>query len=137
MTIPEEQLILTHRYGTDGVLYLSAKGRITNDKLNTYAQWSSEVKAMIRERAEAGDNPILVLSDISGVSHVERKPVAILRELLTHDKQFPIRSAIVGNNHFVMLILDSIISLLHRNNVRYFNDTQSALKWLYAGKKKS
>lgn len=134
MTIPGEELVLTHHFGADKVLYLTAKGRITNIELSKYATWSQEVKAIVRERANAGDDPILVLSDISGVTHVERKPVAILRELLTHDKQFPIRSAIVGDNRFVMLILDSILSLLRRTNVRYFKDTKTALAWLHSEK---
>ena len=130
-----QELLLTHRYGIDGVIYLTISGKINNDQLLKYSTWADEVKNLIRERSLLGDNPILVLSDISGVTHFERKPIAVLKELLSYDAQFPIRSAIVGGNRYAVLILDSIVSLLRRSDVRHFGDKESALKWLLKAKK--
>jgi hypothetical protein len=124
------RLSLEHRYGVDGILYLSASGRIENEELENFARWTDEVKALIRGRAEAGDVPVLVLSDISKVTHFERKPIAVLRELLSHDAQYELRSAIVGGSRFATLVLDSIVSILHRNDMRHFKNKDEALKWL-------
>ena len=132
---PDDELVLTYRLGVDGVIYLSASGKISNAQLLKYSSWADEVKALIHERAGAGDNPILVLSDISGVTHFERKPIAVLRELLSYDSQFLIRSAIVGGNRFAILVLDSIVSLLRRTDVRHFKDKDSAQKWLLKSRK--
>lgn len=131
----DKALILTHRYGVDGIIYLTISGKINNDQLLKYSAWADEVKNLIRERALLGDDPILVLSDISGVTHFERKPIAVMKELLSYDAQFPLRSAIVGGNRFAVLILDSIVSLLRRSDVRHFGDKESALTWLLKGKK--
>lgn len=128
------ELVLTHRFGTDGIIYLTATGKISNDQLLKFSTWADEVKNLIRERAAQGDNPILVHTDISGVAHFERKPIAVLRELLSYDSQFPIRSAIVGGNRFAVLMLDSIISLLRRTGVRHFKNKESALNWLQSSR---
>jgi hypothetical protein len=130
-----QELVLTHRFGIDGIVYLSAAGKISNDQLLKFSTWADEVKNILRERALLGDDPILVLSDISGVSHFERKPIAVLKDLLSYDGQFPIRSAIVGGNRFAVLVLDSIISLLRRSNVRHFGGKEAALAWLLKAKK--
>ncbi len=134
MELDPHALVLTHRYGTDGIIYLSAAGKISNDQLLRFSTWADEVKNLIRERAAHGDNPILVLTDISGVAHFERKPIAVLRELLSYDSQFPIRSAIVGGNRFAVLVLDSIVSLLRRTGVRHFKNKESALNWLQSAR---
>lgn len=130
MDMTKEKLELGCHYGVDGVLYLFAAGKISNEHLEEYSTWADEVKKIIEERAAAGDNPIRVLSDISLVTHFERKPIAVLRELLAHDSRFPVRSAIVGGNRFAVLMLDSIISILRRENVRHFKDKETALRWL-------
>lgn len=131
----DDELVLAHHFGVDGIVYLSAAGKISNAQLLKYSSWADEVKALIHERALLGDNPILVLTDISGVTHFERKPIAVLREMLAYDSQFPLRSAVVGGNRFAVLVLDSIVSLLRRNDIRHFNDKDAAMKWLLKGKK--
>lgn len=131
----EQELVLTHRFGVDGIVYLSAAGKISNAQLDKYSEWADEVKALILERATLGDNPILVLTDISGVTHFERKPIAVLREMLSYDSQFPLRSAVVGGNRFAVLVLDSIVSLLRRTDLRHFKDKDAALKWLLKERK--
>ena len=130
----DNTLSLEHHIGTDGVLYITVLGKISNDYLEQFSTWADEIKLTIKKRAEEGENPILVLTDIRGVVHFERKPIAVLRELLSYDTQFPIRSAVVGGNRFAVLIFDSIIGILHRTNVRHFKDKQSALAWLFAEK---
>ncbi len=130
-----ERLELTHRVGVDGVIYLSAKGRIDNDEIERFSRWADEVKALIAERAALGDDPILVLTDITEVSHFERQPIAVVKELLLHDKQYRIRSAFVGGTRFVTLVLDSIVSLLRRDNIRRFSAKEPALRWLAAARK--
>ena len=130
-----QELLLAHRYGVDGIIYLTISGKINNDQLLKYSIWADEVKNMIRERSLLGDDPILVLSDISGVTHFERKPIVVLKELLSYDSQFHIRSAIVGGTRFAVLVLDSITSLLRRSDVRHFGDKKTALEWLLKSKK--
>lgn len=132
--MPNDELVLTHHYGTDGIIALSASGKISNNELLKYSLWADDVKALVAERAHAGDNPVLVLSDISGVTHFERKPIAVLRELLAYDTQFPLRSALVGGNRFAVLVFDSIISLLRRTNVRHFATKADAERWLLSQK---
>ena len=131
----EQELVLTHRFGVDGIVYLTAAGKISNAQLLKFSAWADEVKALIHERATLGDNPILVLTDISGVTHFERKPIAVLREMLSYDSQFPLRSAVMGGNRFAILVLDSIVSLLRRTDLRHFKDKDTAMKWLLKERK--
>lgn len=131
-----DQLFLDAKLGDDGVIYIKASGKITNQHLEQFSHWTDSVKALIGERAAARVDPILVLADIGGITHYERKPVTILRELLDYDKQFPIRTAMVGASKFAGILIDSLIAILVRKNVRQFRTQTEAMLWLTAGVKK-
>ena len=133
MNPADDKLELEHRFGVDGVLYLFVRGRISNERLEEFSRFTDEVEKLVKERVESGVSPVLILTDITGVTHYERKPIAVLRELLSHNKQYPIRSAFVGGNRYATLLIDSIAALLHRSNIKRFTDKESALKWLFAG----
>ena len=132
----KDQLALDARLGDDGIIHLTAAGKITNQHLEQFSHWTDSVKTLIAARAALGIDPILVLADIGGVTHYERKPVTILRELLEHDKQFPVRTAMVGASKYASILIDSLIAILMRKNIRQFRTKSEALLWLAAGVKK-
>ncbi len=131
-----DQLDLDAKLGNDGIIYIKASGKITNLHLEQFSHWADSVKSLIATRAAAGVDPILVLADIGGITHYERKPVTILRELLDHDKQFPVRTAMVGASKFASILIDSLIAILMRKNFRQFRTQDEAMLWLTAGIKK-
>ena len=130
-----KQLSLDAHLGDDGIIYLKAVGKITNQHLEQFSHWTDSVKALISSRAAAGVDPILVLADIGGVVHYERKQVTILRELLDHDKQFPVRTAMVGASKYAGMLLEALIAILMRKNIRQFRTQSEAMLWLTAGEK--
>ena len=131
-----DKLTLDAKLSNDGIIYIKASGKVTNQHLEQFSQWTDSVKSLIGERDAAGVDPILVLADISGVTHYERKPVTILRELLDYDKQFPIHTAVVGASKFASILIDSLVAILVRKNVRQFRSQSEAMLWLTAGVKK-
>ena len=131
-----DKLSLDAKLGEDGIIYIKASGKVTNQHLEQFSHWTDSVKSLIGERAAAGADPILVLADIGGVTHYERKPVTILRDLLDYDKQFPIRTAVVGASKFASILIDSLVAILMRKNVRQFRSQSEAMLWLTAGVKK-
>ena len=135
MTLPSDELILDAHLGDDGIIYIKATGKITNVHLEQFSHWTDSIKALIRGQAEHGTDPILVFADIGGVVHYERKPVTILRELMDYDKQFPVRTAIVGASHLMGILFDSLIAILTRKKIRQFRTQGEALFWLAAGVK--
>ncbi len=131
-----DKLALDAKLGNDGIIYIKASGKVTNQHLEQFSHWTDSVKSLISERAAAGIDPILVLVDIGGVTHYERKPVTILRELLDYDKQFPIRTAMVGASKLAAILIDSLVAILVRKNVRQFRSQSEAMLWLTARVKK-
>ena len=136
MVIQTTPLVLGASLGEDGIIYLNADGKITNERLKQLSLWADKVKELIGTEAAKGKDPILVLADISGLLHYERKPITILRDLLAYDKQFPVRTAIVGGNMYVTILLESLFAILVRKNIRQFHAKSEALLWLSAGIKK-
>ena len=130
VTLPTDTLSLDAHLGGDGIIHLTPKGRISNRHLGQFSLWLDSVKVLIKERAESGVDPILVLADISEVTHYEQRPVTVLRELMDYDKQFPVRTAIVGGSKLAWILLDSLISILMRKNIRQFRTKDEAMLWL-------
>ncbi len=79
--------------------------------------------------SERKQGHIFILSDVSGISHFERKPIMALRELLEFNKQYPVQSAIVGAKGFTRPLLDAVVSLTGRTNIRQFETREVALRW--------
>lgn len=136
MQTKTDELSLDAKLGQDGIIYIKVSGKVTSQHLEQFSHWTDSVKTLIGARAAAGLDPILVLADISEVTHYERKPVTILRELLDYDKQFPVRTAVVGASKFASILIDSLTAILVRKNVRQFRTQSEAMLWLTEGMKK-
>jgi hypothetical protein len=119
------------RTGGDGVIYLAVGGRVTNTKIDEFTKWTDCVRARIAEAAVVrAPKPVLVYSDASRVRHFERKSIAALRALLDEDKKYAVRSVIVGASGTLRVLLDAIIRLTGRANLRQFGEREEALQWL-------
>jgi hypothetical protein len=128
--IHSEHLSLSSSIGPDSIIYVTLGGKITNDNLNVFEVWTSGLQSQIDTMAARKKFPILVYSDVSRVEHFERKPIRPLRELFAHDKQYEMKSAIVGASFFVAKLIDAIVEFTGRTNVRQFETKKDALAWL-------
>ncbi len=123
-------LILEAEVGAHDVIYLTVSGKITNERFYAFVAWTEKVKKLVREMSEKHPGNVLILSDVSGVSHFESKPIVPLRELLNYNKQYPAKSAVVGARDLTRVLLDTVISLTSRVNIKQFKTKEEALVWL-------
>lgn len=121
----------------DGVVLLTLSGRITNAHIEEIEGWVERVKSILKSTADAKVEPILVMCDVSGITHFETKPVTALRDLLTYDRQFPLLTAVVGPNSMIRMLLDALIALTHRTNIKQFPAKKEALEWLLENRHKA
>lgn len=128
--------ILEASVNPDGVVLLTLSGRITNAHLDEVVVWVEKVKVILQTEFEKKVDPILVMCDVSGISHFETKPVTALRDLLSHDKQYPLMTAIVGPNNMIKMLVEALISLTRRTNIKQFPSEKEALEWLLKSKHK-
>lgn len=135
-SIETTQPTLDAHVSNEKIIILRLTGKFTNQYLEEFSHWSDTVKSLISERNIAGDNPILVIADLKGDTHFERKPITVVRELLNYDKQFPLRTAIISNDGNLSILLNSLISILMRKNIRQFRSESEAMFWLTAGAKR-
>lgn len=124
-----ENLKLTCHIGTDKIIYLTAAGKINNNNLAVFTEWTEQIKTLMAEVSKT-ENVVRVCTDVSGVEHFESKPIAPLRELLEYDKQYHMKSAIIGANFFMRNLMDAVIQLTGRTNIRQFETKEEALVWL-------
>lgn len=129
--------ILEASVNPDGVVLLTLSGRITNAHLDEVVAWVEKVKVILQTEFEKKVDPILVMCDVSGISHFETKPVTAMRDLLSHDKQFPLVTAIVGPNNMIKMLVEALISLTRRTNIKQFPSEKEALEWLFENKNKA
>jgi len=128
--IHSENLSLSSSVGPDSIIYVTLGGKITNGNLDVFAAWTKGLQSQIDMMAARKKFPILVYSDVSRVEHFERKPIKPLRELFEHDKQYEMKSAIVGASFFVAKLIDAIVEFTGRTDVRQFETKKDALAWL-------
>ena len=128
--IHSEHLTLSSNIGPDGIIYATFGGKITNDNVDVFEAWVRGLQSQIDILAAQKKFPILVYSDVSQVEHFERKPIKPLRELFAHDKQYEMKSAIVGATFFVAKLIDAIVEFTGRTDVRQFDTKKDALAWL-------
>lgn len=126
----KDNIVLEAVVGGHDVIYLTVSGKITNERFYAFVAWTEKVKKLVREMSEKHPGNVLILSDVSGVSHFESKPIVPLRELLNYNKQYPAKSAVVGARDLTRVLLDTVISLTSRVNIRQFKTKEEALVWL-------
>lgn len=126
----KDHVILEAVIGAHDVIYLTVGGKITNERFYAFVAWTEKVKKLVREMSEKHHGNVLILSDVSGVSHFESKPIVPLRELLNYNKQYPAKSAVVGARDLTRVLLDTVISLTSRVNIKQFAIKEEALAWL-------
>ena len=129
-----EQNILEASVDADGIVLLTISGRITNAHMDAVLEWIEKVKLTLQTAADTKVEPILVVCDVSGVTHFETKPVAALRDLLSYDKKFPLVTAVVGPNNMIQMLVDALISLTRRTNIKQFPAKKEALDWLLSNR---
>lgn len=118
---------------SDGVISLVVGGRVTNDKLVQFNEWMVKVKKLIADASKInGNRPVLVITDATGIVHFEHKPIVLLRELLDYDRQFNMKSAIVGTNPNLSALLRAVFEFTGRKNIRLFSGREEALRWLFS-----
>ncbi len=126
----KDNITLEVEVGADDVIYLTIGGKITNERFYAFVAWTEKVKKLVREMSVKHPGNVLILSDVSGVSHFESKPITPLRELLNYNKQYPAKSAVIGARDLTRVLLDTVISLTTRVNIRQFKTKEEALLWL-------
>jgi hypothetical protein len=128
--IHSEHLSLSSSIGPDSIIYVTLVGKITNENLNAFGSWIRGLQSQIDTMAARKKFPILVYSDVSRVEHFEYNPIKPLRELLAHDKQYEMKSAVVGASFFVAKLIDAMVEFTGRTNMRQFETKKDALAWL-------
>lgn len=126
----KDNIVLEAVVGAHDVIYLTVAGKITNERFYAFVAWTEKVKKLVRDMSEKNPGNVLILSDVSGVSHFESKPIVPLRELLNYNKQYPAKSAVVGAKDLTRVLLDTVISLTSRVNIKQFPAKEEALAWL-------
>lgn len=124
-----ENLKLMCDVGADKVIYLTAAGKINNNNLAIFTAWTEQIKELIAGVSTTND-VIRVCTDVSGVEHFESKPIVPLRDLFEYDKQYHMKSAIIGASFFMKNLMDAIIQFTGRTNIRQFETKDEALVWL-------
>ncbi len=130
----KDHIILDARVGPHDIIQLTVGGKITNDRLYAFIDWTEKVKKLVKDMSDKHPGNVLILSDVSKVTHFESKPIVPLRELLHYNKQYPAKSAVIGAKDLTRVLLDTVISLTSRDNIKQFTTKEDALEWLLGTK---
>ena len=52
-----DKLTLDAKLSNDGIIYIKASGKVTNQHLEQFSHWTDSVKSLIGERVAAGADP--------------------------------------------------------------------------------
>ena len=125
----EEHVILEASLGKDNIIYVTASGRFTNQHLEDFMTWVNHLQSLIVTQSATGTT-VPICADVSGVTHFETKIVRALRDMMNDNKKYGLKTAIVGANNMMQMLLDAIVALTGRTNIRQFPAQKEALDWL-------
>lgn len=109
----------------NGLLFIKVTGDFTDADTNAYLQ---ELFAYVENLPESAQlHTLLDATAIGKVSPNVRRAVSGSLD----DPRFG-KTAVLGNNRFIKVLIDFLIKATSRDNIRYFTDQQSALDWLIA-----
>ena len=124
-----EHVVLEASLGEDNVIYVTASGRFTNQHHEQFMDWVNHLQSLILTES-ATQSTVRICADVSGVTHFETKIVRALRDMMNDNKKYGLKTAIVGANNMMQMLLDAIVALTGRTNIRQFPAQKEALDWL-------
>ncbi len=128
-----EPVVLEASLGADNIIYVTASGRFTNQHYELFMSWVNHLQSLIVTQG-ATETTVPICADVSGVTHFETKIVRALRDMMNDNKKYGLKTAIVGANNMMQMLLDAIVALTGRTNIRQFPVQKEALDWLQSAK---
>ena len=129
-TFEGENMKLTCMIGQDNIIYATAAGKMTDANLEVFLAWTADMKALMHEVSLKQKGIILTYSEVSAVEFFGRKAIVALRDLLEEDKQYHMKSAVVGAPFFLEKLIDAVVEFTGRTNMRQFSSKEKAIEWL-------
>ena len=117
----------------DGIIQVTFSGNFYEEYAEEYRKWAKDILAIMQEKAQRNDYPILTLVDVSTLEHLDFKIGEITLESMQNNKQYATRTALFGANPSLTTVMNSMAALTHRKNYRVFPTKEIALAWLLHG----
>jgi len=125
-----DDVVLDVLVAPDGVVRMVVGGNVTNDHMREFGEWAEQVKRVIRDRSvEIGAN-VLTFIDVSTLEQFDIETTKIVHDLMVFDRDYVAKTAIFGANYVASLMLEAIIMITKRQNVKLFSDKDAAILWL-------
>ena len=114
----------------DGIIQVTFGGNFYEEYAEEYRKWAKDIQAIMREKAQRNDYPILTLIDVSALEHFDFKIGEITFESMQINKKYATRTALFGANPSLTTVMNSMAALTRRKNYRVFPTKEAAMEWL-------
>ncbi len=115
---------------TDGIIQVIFAGNFYEEYAEEYRKWAKNIQAIMREKDQRNEYPILTLIDVSGLEHFDFKIGEITFESMQINKKYATRTALFGASPSLTTVMNSMAALTRRKNYRVFPTKEAALEWL-------
>jgi hypothetical protein len=116
-----------------GVVHMFVGGNVTDDHIREFSEWADHAKEVIKGQYTQTGALVFTLIDVSRLEQFDIQTTKIVHDLLVFDRDYVARTGIFGANYVASLMLEAIIAITKRENVKLFPKKEAAVEWLQIG----
>jgi len=117
---------------SDGMVHMLVGGNVTDDHMREFSEWADRAKEAIKSQHDQTGARVLTLIDVSRLEQFDIQTTKIVHDLLVFDRDYVAKTAVFGANYVASLMLEAIIAITKRQNVKLFPQKEAAVSWLEA-----
>lgn len=114
----------------EGVVQMLVGGNVTDDHIREFSEWAERAKEVIKNQHTQTGAQVFTLIDVSRLEQFDIQTTKIVHDLLVFDRDHVAKTAIFGANYVASLMLEAIIAITKRQNVKLFPKKEAAMGWL-------
>jgi hypothetical protein len=114
----------------NGIIVLSLAGDMSARFNTLYQEWADNVYEKIKQRAALYPASVFVLIDLTKLDRYDPKSSEVIYDLMKLNKGLVTRSAVFGANELVQIAVNTLTTILHRDNMKVFETEPEAVAWL-------
>lgn len=127
---PLGDIQLDIRTGEDFMLYLTVGGNVTDDHMEEFEEWARSVNRTMADITAKTGRKALTLIDVTHLNQFDIRTTTIVHDLMVANRGIAGKTAIYGSHSLAMTMLEAIIALTKRKNIKLFSTSEEATKWL-------
>lgn len=127
-----EEALLDVSVDADDIIHLTVGGDVTDDHMGEFNAWIERVKKTVVEVAAKNPGNVRFLIDVTQLEQFDIQTTKAVHDLMIFNRPYVKKTAVYGANYLASVMLEAVIALTKRRNMKLFPTRTDAEAWLSA-----